>query len=211
MIEGGPVASDASFVITEDDPDAPQGRREITRSAHPEPKLSLPAGTYYVTARLGDAEVRQRIAVGPGDTVKRTLVLGMARLEVTAAMEAGALPAGAGLLHRVLTLDGEPREVARSTSTPANFTLASGRYRIETLLGERKCAGRDGCRSATGTGRKSCPAPAGRPRHHQTGRCQRISCGRTRALGNCATAVAKSFGGLDRPNPRPHSWPRAAT
>ncbi len=135
MVEGGPVASDASFVVAEDDPDAPQGRREITRSAHPEPKLSLPAGTYYVTARLGDAEVRQRIAVGPGDTVKRTLVLGMARLEVTAAMEAGPLPAGAGLLHRVLTLDGEPREVARSTATPATFALASGRYRVETMLG----------------------------------------------------------------------------
>ena len=65
LVEGGPVSRDANFVITEDDPDAPQGRREIVRSAHPEPKLSLPAGTYYVAARLGAAEAHQRIAVVP--------------------------------------------------------------------------------------------------------------------------------------------------
>jgi Ca-activated chloride channel family protein len=135
LVEGGPPVPDATFILAEDDPDSPQGRREIARTAHPQPVFAIAAGTYYVTARVGETEVRQRIAVGPGDVVRRSLALGVSRIEVLAALDTGALADGTQLLHRVLTLDGEPREVARSTATPATFSLAAGRYRIESIYG----------------------------------------------------------------------------
>ena len=135
LTDAGPPATEASYIISEDDPDSPQGRREIARSAHPEPSFSLPAGTYYVTARLGANEVRQRIALGAGDVVKRTLVVGLIRLDVAPVMEQGPLPPQAAVLHRVLRNDGDLREIARSTDTAANFLLPAGRYRIETTLG----------------------------------------------------------------------------
>jgi Ca-activated chloride channel family protein len=133
-IEGGPPLSNVTYLVAEDDPDSPQGRREIARSAHPEPRFSISAGTYYVTVRAGDTEVRQRIAVGPGDVVKRPIVLGLARVQVQAALDGGQLD-GLGVLHRVLSLDEEPREIARSSATPATFHLAAGKYRIETTAG----------------------------------------------------------------------------
>lgn len=134
--DGGPSVRDAIFTITEDDPDGPQGRREITRSAHPEPRFSLPAGTYYVTARAGTAEVRQRIAIGPGDVVKKIMILDVGRAEVSATLGAGALPADARVQHKVLTNDAEPREIARSTANPATFELPAGRFRVETALAD---------------------------------------------------------------------------
>ena len=59
-----------TFIVYEDDPDAPQGRREVTRSAAPSPAFTLPAGTYYVTARTGGSELKEQIAIGAGDAVQ---------------------------------------------------------------------------------------------------------------------------------------------
>lgn len=134
-IEGGPKMAGVTYVVSEDDPDSPQGRREITRSAHPEPRFTLPAGTYYVTVRAGDSEVRERIALGPGETVARTIALGQSRVDITAAIEGGALAPDQGVLHRVLALEGGEREVARSTAKDASFSLAAGRYKFETSIG----------------------------------------------------------------------------
>lgn len=131
-----------TFLIAKDDPDAPEGRREIARSAAIRPFFVLPAGTYYVTARTGAAEVRQRVGIGTGDTVKRAVSLGLARLTVTAGVPAGKnapqiqiAPAKLPIATRILSLDGEPREVARATAVAPEFTLAAGRYRIEAAVG----------------------------------------------------------------------------
>ncbi len=50
-VPGEPVTEGVTFILSQDDPDAPQGRREVARSAAPAPSFTLPAGTYYVTAR----------------------------------------------------------------------------------------------------------------------------------------------------------------
>ncbi|MGQ0672158.1 MAG: VWA domain-containing protein [Hyphomicrobium sp.] len=135
-VEGGPALANVTYVLTEDDPDAVRGRREIARSAHPTPTFALPAGTYYVTARSDTAEVRQRIAVGPGDTVRKVIALGVARIEVAVAWPAG-IPAGdPGITHRVVGLDQEQRIVGRATTPATVFDLGPGRYRIETTLAD---------------------------------------------------------------------------
>lgn len=139
--DGAPLDG-VTFLLARDDPDAPGGRREIARSAAVRPTFTLPAGTYYVTARTGPAEVRQRVGIGAGDNVKQTLVLGLAKLSVSADVPASA-PAGPGttapvrptISTRVLSLGGEVREIARSTAVAPEFTLAAGRYRVEAAIG----------------------------------------------------------------------------
>lgn len=124
----------ATFIVAEDDPEAPQGRREIARSAAPKPLFRLPAGTYYITAKHGFAETRQRLAVGAGDVVKRTLVLGTTRVQVETQLQR-PLEAQSALV-KVFRVEGDGmREVGQSRSIPAEFVLPHGRYRIEATAG----------------------------------------------------------------------------
>ena len=97
------------FSVVEDDPDAPKGRREVARSAARQADFVLPPGTYYVVARHGSVEARERLAVGPGDVVRRTLTLPAGRLAL-ATKPVGAAQAPSELIsYRVERLDGFPR------------------------------------------------------------------------------------------------------
>lgn len=133
----GPPLDGITFLIAKDDPDSPDGRREIARSSAIRPSFVLPAGTYYVTARTGTAEIRQRAGIGAGDTVKRQISFALAKLIVSPSIQARIeTPAGSRypVLTRILSLDGEPREIARSTAANPELSLASGRYRIEASV-----------------------------------------------------------------------------
>lgn len=133
--EQAPVLEGLTWSIAVDDPAAPQGRREVARSAAPGPSFVLPTGTYYITARFGTGETRERVAVEAGATVRKTLVLGFARLSLAAL--AGAVPVSSEtpVLFRVTRLDEGAREVARGTGPAPEFALAAGRYTIEVQLG----------------------------------------------------------------------------
>jgi Ca-activated chloride channel family protein len=124
-----------TYVLYEDDPDAPQGRREVARSAAAAPDFTLPAGTYYVLARTQTAEAREQIAIGAGDVVKRTLSLALAHLELSATLGGAAVPSDLPLTFRVVRLDPEPREVVRTTAREPVVDLSAGRYRIEAMAG----------------------------------------------------------------------------
>lgn len=133
--ENGPPLEAVTYTIEKDDPDSPQGRREIARSAAPRPDFTLPAGTYYVTARSRQAEARQQLAISAGTSVRQTLVLALAQLTLGAKGHASLSPQGPALNFRVLSLDGGEREVARSADAAPVLTLPAGRYRIEAKLG----------------------------------------------------------------------------
>lgn len=121
------------FIVEEDDPEQPQGRREVLRTSAARPSLVLPAGTYALTARAGAAEARQRVAIGAGDSINRTMVLGAARVQISIAQHASAKPAATVI--RALTLDTPPREMARASGEKAEFLLPAGRYRLEAASG----------------------------------------------------------------------------
>lgn len=133
--QDGPAVEAVTYTVEKDDPDAPQGRREVARSAAPRASFTLPAGTYYVTARTRQVEARQRLAVSAGAAVKQTMVLALAKLSLAAKVQASLSPNTQGLKFRVLSLEGEPREVARSAAAEPVLTLPEGRYRIEATLG----------------------------------------------------------------------------
>ena len=96
--EGAEPMSDVTFIVTEDDPDSPTGKRDVARSRAPVATFTLPSGTYYVTARSGDAEVRQRIAVGSGDTVRQTLLMPLVPVKVSTVIAGQPATDGQGLL-----------------------------------------------------------------------------------------------------------------
>ena len=128
-------APGVTFIVYEDDPDSPQGRREVTRSAAPSPTFTLPAGTYYVTARMGGSELKEQLALGAGDAVKRTFAFNLAHLKLSAKIDGAPSLDALPLTYTVFRLDGEPREVVRTQAKEPDLELSAGRYRVEAALG----------------------------------------------------------------------------
>jgi Ca-activated chloride channel family protein len=135
--EDGEALPGAVFIVAADDPGHLQGRRELVRSAATEPDFVLPAGSYTVTTRIGDSEARDRIALGAGESVRRTIILGLGRLALSARIEpvAGQAPLREQISFRVMRRDGDAREVARAVSSPQTIELPAGSYRIEAVAG----------------------------------------------------------------------------
>jgi len=122
------------FSVLEDDPDAPSGRREIARSAARSAEFVLPPGTYYVLARQGSVEARERLAIGPGDVVRRILTAPAGRLSLSTKGIGGAL-AAQSVSYTVQRIDDTTQEpITTSEPAPALF-LPPGRYRVEGRYG----------------------------------------------------------------------------
>lgn len=137
--ENGAPLQDVIFSVLEDDPDSPDGRREVRRSRAPEPSFSLPAGTYYVVARSGYAEQRQRIALSAGDDLTKALVLPAATLKLSAQVSGASMPYSADLVYTIETIEKEPRQIARLSTPQFEGLLGAGRYRVSAEL-ERNAA-----------------------------------------------------------------------
>jgi Ca-activated chloride channel family protein len=131
---GAEAMTDVVYTLAEDDPDAPQGRRDVARSADPAPVFILPAGTYYLAAQSGAAEVRDRIAVGSGTTVKHLLTFNAVKLSVAVQVD-GPVAGHQPITVRVLTPEKGSEEIARSTAEAPVFLLPPRRYRVEAQLG----------------------------------------------------------------------------
>lgn len=124
----------AIFLILEDDPDAPSGRREIARSAANPAEFILQPGTYYAVARQGSLEARERLAVGAGDVITRTLSAPSGRLSLSS-KTTGGVPPARNISYTIERMDGVAQEPI-STSQPApDLQLPPGRYRIEGRYG----------------------------------------------------------------------------
>ncbi len=133
--EGGSRIGGVTYIIQEDDPDAPQGRREVARSAAPSPVFILPAGTYHVIVSHGAAEIRDRVAIGAGEVVKRELVLNTAVLDLTSGLIARLANDPDEVQWRIVPLDRREGKIVRAYGPKAQVVLAAGRYRIEGRFG----------------------------------------------------------------------------
>jgi Ca-activated chloride channel family protein len=131
----GPVLDDVMFQVFEDDPDAAQGRRELARSAASRPSFTIAAGTYYVAALRGTAEARERVTVRPGEVERRRLIVGSARLSLSAAIVGNRPDSTDSVTYLVERIDREPRSIVRTTRQGATLDLAPGKYRVESRLG----------------------------------------------------------------------------
>jgi Ca-activated chloride channel homolog len=131
--QAAPV-QDVLYTIFEDDPESPDGRREVAQSRAANAAFTLPAGTYYISARSGAADVRQRIAVGAGEKVQRALALDLAPLKVSTIIAGAPARAEHSVLYRVDRIDGEQTRIARSIGPQLELTLPAGKYRVSATL-----------------------------------------------------------------------------
>ena len=122
------------FSVFEDDPDAAGGRREVARSAAQPAEFALPPGTYYIVARQGAVEARERLAVGPGEVVRRTLAVAAGSLALSTKLPALGGAADAYISYTVTRLDTAQDAITTSQPTPT-LLLPSGRYRVEGRYG----------------------------------------------------------------------------
>ncbi len=133
-----PPLQNVLYVVEVDDPETASGRREVARSRAVPARFTVAAGTYYISAKSELAELRQRIAVGAGETARQRLILPLVPVSITAQI-AGQIAGKAatvdqGLVFRITELDGEKREILRSLKPELNVRLAPGRYRIAAHL-----------------------------------------------------------------------------
>ncbi|MBI1651348.1 vWA domain-containing protein [Hyphomicrobium sulfonivorans] len=135
--QGEPLTEGVTFILHRDDPDAPQGRREVLRSAAAKPTFMLPAGTYHVTAKTAMAEARTQVAVGAGDVVRHTLPLALTRVTLAAAHSGEATGTALGqITYRVIRLGSDAAEIARTIDAEPQFDLSAGRYRFEATVAD---------------------------------------------------------------------------
>lgn len=131
----GPALSGLVYALYEDDPDAPQGRREVARSAAAAPRFKLPAGNYYVVARRGGAEVRDRVTVKAGEIERRLLILETGQVAIAIQIAGNRVESDGPIVHRLERIDVQPTEVTTSSGPSAMLDVAAGQYRLESRIG----------------------------------------------------------------------------
>ncbi len=130
----GALLDDVTYRISADDPESADGRRDVARARAARPAFTLPAGTYYVEASSGAGRVRDRVAVGAGEIITRTLALPLVGVKLSAEIAGSPAGFGQGLVYRIAELDGDQREVVRSLQPTIETALLPGRYRIAARL-----------------------------------------------------------------------------
>ena len=139
LAEDGPPAERVFFIVSEDDPDAPGGLREVVRTGSSAPLFALPAGNYYVVARMDGIEVRERVTVRAGARMQRSIALSAGQLALSLKPPGNVALNPELISFRVQRLAAsatQPAEEVVRTSLPApTLQLAAGRYRIEARYG----------------------------------------------------------------------------
>jgi Ca-activated chloride channel family protein len=133
--DGGGALEAPIFSVDEDDPDAPKGRREVARSAMQRADFVLQPGTYYVVARQGGVEVRERLALGPGEVARRTLAVAAGRLGLAIKPPPGLETRGEIAAYRVERIDVPGAEAIATSRASPLLLLTPGRYRVEARFG----------------------------------------------------------------------------
>ncbi len=136
-VAGAAGADTTPVIVTvfEDDPDAPKGRREVIRSAAPNPDFSLPPGTYYVVAQRGASMARERLAIGAGEVVHRTLTMNSARVSLVSRLRGRNDSSDEPVSYRIERVDTVPPEIYFADKNTAPIELPAGRYVIEARHG----------------------------------------------------------------------------
>lgn len=135
--EGGDPVKDAYFRIYDAAEDADGKRRQVTYGGGA-PRFTVPAGEYYITAKVGDALIGNTIAVAPGEATQVSLILGAGVLKPTAYYTEGGDQVD-DAYYRVYEPEpdasGKRRQVTYGGGTPS-FKLPAGKYHVTAKIGE---------------------------------------------------------------------------
>ena len=125
------------FKVFIDDPEARSGRREIARTTAINPTFTVPAGTYYVTTRIGLAQTKTRAVVTPGITTTARIELNAALLELQTNLSISGQTSKLPVQYRIIQLGTIEKQIALSARQNPNFILSPGKYRIIAEIGAR--------------------------------------------------------------------------
>lgn len=141
--EGGEPMKDAYIHVYETEQGADGKRKQVT-AGNQRNKFSIPAGTYYVTAKVGKAVVGQEVSVAAGKMTEAQIILGVGALKVSAIPTEGAKPlkgAYITIFEKEKALDGSRTSVTAG-NTRNTFKLPAGNYHVVAKAGKAQ-AGMD--------------------------------------------------------------------
>ena len=131
MTDGGkPLTGDVRYDVYEAAPDAEGTRKHVESSE--QPRFSLPAGRYYVTATYGKASASTDVEVAAAKMTLQTLNLRAGLLILSAVRATGAEPLKRGVQYDVFEAakDAEGKRKAVTSSSehygPPRFALPAG-------------------------------------------------------------------------------------
>ncbi|MEZ5924330.1 MAG: VWA domain-containing protein [Hyphomicrobiaceae bacterium] len=134
-VEGGPGLDDIYFTVTEDDPEAPGGRREIATSAAAEPVFTLRAGLYHIRIERGAAVAAAEATVRGGEETTVDAVVPSGRLELSSRIAGSPEIIGDLISYGIERLDQDPAAMTMLNGPKASIILNAGRYRITSQYG----------------------------------------------------------------------------
>ena len=135
--EGGKPVKDAYIHVYESEQQADGSRKQVT-AGNQRNKFSIPAGTYFVTAKVGKAVVGQEIEVTAGKMTEVAIIVGVGALKVTAVPVAGAKPlkgAYVTIFETDKALDGSRKRVTAGNQR-TTFKVPAGRYWVVAKAGK---------------------------------------------------------------------------
>ena len=142
MTAGGkPLTGDVRYDVYEAAPDADGSRKLVDSSEQSQPRFSLPAGRYYVTATSGSASAHTEVDVAAANMTLQTLNLRAGVLILSAVRATGAEPLKRGVQYDVFEAakDAEGKRKAVTSSDehydPPRFALPAGRYYVAATYG----------------------------------------------------------------------------
>jgi Ca-activated chloride channel family protein len=141
LVSGGTPESRPDWDVYEAMPNDSGERKRITyayREANP--RFTLPAGRYRVSAKSGDAVAIQEIEVQPGKLVRAELVFNAGLVDLTAVLVSGGTPESRldwDVYEAMPNVRGERKRItfAYREANP-RFTLPAGRYRVSATFGD---------------------------------------------------------------------------
>ena len=135
--EGGDQVKKAYYRVYAPEVNAEGKRKEITRGGGT-PKFKLPAGKYYVTAKIGEAVIGQDVEVLAGQSNEVALIANVGVLALFASATEGGDPVNR-VYFRVFeakkNIEGKRKKVTSSGGKP-KFNLPAGKYFVTVKWGD---------------------------------------------------------------------------
>lgn len=139
--EGGEPMKDAYIYIYESE-QAVDGKRKQITAGNQRNKFTIPAGTYFVTAKVGKAVVGREITIEAGKMTEAQIILGVGALKVSAIPAEGAKPlkgAYITIFENEKALDGSRANVTAG-NTRNTFKLPAGNYYVVAKAGKAQAS-----------------------------------------------------------------------
>ena len=138
-----PLPKGVAYDVYTVEQDAEGNRKRIdgSLSAYGPPRLPLPAGRYYVSAKYGSASANVEVEVTAGANIQQIVNLNAGILQLTAIMAVGREPIREGVAYDVYTIEqdveGNRKRIDGSLPAygPPRLPLPAGRYFVTANYG----------------------------------------------------------------------------